>query len=223
MAHVAGVTKGVTDRLVAMLQPVRDALFQDAGDGGHVSVAEATTDAIAAQRQRQVGFGLPPFAQVDDFAQIMIAVGELPLVDDQTSVSLTALYRVQDLVEHDDAMIERAFSQEQIERQERGGHLAGDQHGFPLEIVYGHWLAGHHQRTIPVTHARTAGRQGVVLRDVGIGVNADRRDVQFRAEGAIVQGLYVLQDMLERPLSGVDAFVRQGVEHERVVRVGAVA
>jgi hypothetical protein len=54
-------------------------------------------------------------------------------------------------------------------------------------------------------------------------MNADRRDVQFAARGPFIEGLDVLQDVLEAEAVGRDQFVGQPVKHERIVRVGRVA
>ena len=54
-------------------------------------------------------------------------------------------------------------------------------------------------------------------------MNADRRDVQFAPRGALVERLDVLEDVLEFETMRWNQLVRQGVEHERIVRVGRVA
>ena len=48
-------------------------------------------------------------------------------------------------------------------------------------------------------------------------------DFQLAAEGALVERLDILQDVLEAQSFGVNAVVREAIEHEGVVGIGAVA
>jgi len=54
-------------------------------------------------------------------------------------------------------------------------------------------------------------------------VNADRRNVQFPPRGPLVEGLDVLQDMLEVQPVGRNQLAGKAVKHERIVWVGRVA
>ena len=56
-----------------------------------------------------------------------------------------------------------------------------------------------------------------------IGMDADGGDVQFAAQGTLVQSLDVLQDVLETIALHRDQVLRQRVKHERIVRVGRMA
>ena len=78
------------------------------------------------------------------------------------------------------------------------------------------------RRAVAVAHARARGEQGVAVGQVGEGVDADGRDFELAAQGAAVERLDVLELMDEPQAAGVELVVRQGVEHEGVVRVGAV-
>ena len=57
----------------------------------------------------------------------------------------------------------------------------------------------------------------------GVGVDAQRGELQLGPERAAVERLDVDQLVRELVLAGVDLVLRQGVEHEGVVRVGAMA
>ena len=61
-----------------------------------------------------------------------------------------------------------------------------------------------------------------MVREIGVGVNRDRGDVELSAERATVQGFDVLQLVNVADALGIDLSVRERVEHERVVGIGAV-
>ena len=84
-------------------------------------------------------------------------------------------------------------------------------------------LPGHDHRAVVVPHARPAGAKDVLVGQVGIGVQAEGRQLQFAREGPAVERLDIDQLVLEAEAARVDLVLRQGVEHERVVGVGAVA
>ena len=67
------------------------------------------------------------------------------------------------------------------------------------------------------------GKQGVLVEQIGIGVDADGRDFELALEGAAVERLDVLQFVLKDQVAGVDLAVGQGVEHEGVVGIGAMS
>jgi hypothetical protein len=67
------------------------------------------------------------------------------------------------------------------------------------------------------------GKQGVLVEQVGVGVDADGGDLKLAVEGAAVERLDVLQLVAKVAVPGVELVVGQGVEHEGVVGVRAVA
>ena len=93
----------------------------------------------------------------------------------------------------------------------------------PLQVVERHRLAGDQRRTVLIAHARPRGQQGIAVGQVGEGVDADRRDLQLAAQGPLVERLDVLELVDEPQPAGVELVVGQGVEHECIVRIGAVA
>ena len=99
--------------------------LEQPGDLVDQVVAQVLADDVAAQGQRQAGLLEPPLAEVDDLVQALVAVVELPLVDDQAGVDLALGDGREDLVErHDDDR--HVLAQAELERQVGGRQLAGD-------------------------------------------------------------------------------------------------
>ena len=63
------------------------------------------------------------------------------------------------------------------------------------------------------------GQERILVADMRVGMDADRGDVEFPAGGALVQGLDVLEDVLELIPARRDQVLRQGIKHEGVVRI----
>ena len=79
---------------------------------------------VAAERQRQAGLVLPPFAEVHDLREAVARVRELALVNDQSGVGIAALHRIENLVEgHHDVLEVRHV---EAQRQEGARLQAGD-------------------------------------------------------------------------------------------------
>ena len=57
---------------------------------------------------------------------------------------------------------------------------------------------------------------------MGVGVDADRRDVELAAGGAFVKGLDVLQDVFEAHPGRWDQVLRQAVKHEGIIGIRTV-
>jgi len=72
---------------------------------------------------------------------------------------------------------------------------------------------------VPVPHARSAGQQRVFVCYVRIGMDRDRRNVQFASNCAFVQRLNILQSMLEPVSAQVDLILGHRIKHERIVRI----
>ena len=64
----------------------------------------------------------------------------------------------------------------------------------------GHATPGNNHRTVPVAHAGAARTEDVAVAQVGIGVNAQRRQLQLAFQGAAVERLNV--DQLVREAIG---------------------
>ena len=126
-------------------------------------------------------------------------------------------------------LVERHFDRREIRAQaepqgeERAGQRARHGDRLRLERVDRLRLAGDDHRAVAVAHARAARAEHVLVVQEGVGVDADRGQLQLALERAAVERLDVDQLVRELVVAGVDLVVRQGVEHEGVVRVGAVA
>ena len=78
-------------------------------------------------------------------------------------------------------------------------------------------------RAVSVAHARAAGQESVFIENVGQSVNGDSCDIQLSPRGALVQGLDILENVLESIAVLVDLVGRHGVKHESVIGIGRVA
>ena len=112
---------------------------------------------------------------------------------------------------------------EQPECQERRGHGARNRYVGPGKVADRERFFGHHHGAIAIAHAAAAGQQRVFVQEKRIRVNADRRDFQLAQESPAIKRLDILQLVAERQVAGRDLVVRQGVEHERIIRIGAMA
>jgi hypothetical protein len=149
-------------------------------------------------------------------------------VNDETHIGASALHRGKNLVERNDDCLAR--TERELKREVRTRHFPGTamcrarnqsrtspKRGFSLRPGA---VTRHEHRSVAIAHARAAGQQRILVEHVCISVDADRRDVQLAARGALVERLDILQDVLEFPAARVDLVLRQRVEHESVVRVG---
>jgi len=109
----------VGERIGAVLEAPRDRCVQQGRHGPHQVIAEIAPDHVAAHRQRPAArFRCPSFAEVDDAVQPAIAVGELPLVDDQNGIRIAGRDVLDDALERDDLVLD--IRTEQLQREERG-------------------------------------------------------------------------------------------------------
>ena len=191
------------------------------------SVAEVSCGSRCAQRQRQPRVIEPPLARIDDQLQPLVGVCQLPLVDNQSRVDappfiLPGRYSIENLVERHKDVIEidaKAEPQGQIRRGSQSRH--GDRRA--AQFVERHAPFGDDHRTIPVAHACPARTENVAMAEEGIGVDADRRQLQIALERTLVERLDVDQ-LVRKPIPArVDLALRQGIEHESVVGIGTMA
>ena len=182
---------------------------------------------LAPNGKRQAGLVEPPLARVDDQLQVLLGVGELTFVDDQPGVDRLAFvlagnHDVQDPIEGHDHLAElhaQAQPQGQIGGREHAGH--GDRR---LAIGLQRLLRPRHEHgAIAIAHARPAGAQHVAVGQMGIGVQAQGRQFQLAAECPAIERFDIDQFVPEEVRPGVDLAAGQGVEHEGVVGVGAMA
>ncbi len=146
-------------------------------------------------------------------------------MNDQAHLRHPAADRLENSVEwhHDKIKVFRRFAEPQLQGQESAGHGPRHRDFFPQDFFPGpapfcdqHW-------TVTVAHAGAAREQRVLAGHMRIGMDADGGDVQFAAQGTLVQSLDVLQDVLETIAPHRDQVLRQRVKHERIVRVGRMA
>ena len=129
---------------------------------------------------------------------------------------------VENLVErHDDVL--KVLAQAHAEGEKRGGQRAGHGDRLAAERIERDGLAGDDHRPVVVAHAGAAGAEDVLVGQVGVGVQADGGQLQLALEGPAVERFDIDQLVRELEIAGVDLVVRQGVEHEGVVGIGAVA
>ncbi len=139
----------------------------------------------------------PPLARVDDQFQLLVGVGQLPFVDDQPGIDASPLvlsgrHGVENAVEGDDHVIEIGA---QTEPQGEIGRGAQPRHGNrgPGQLIERHGPPGHDHRTVAVAHARAARTEDVAIAQVGVGMNAQGRQLQLAFEGPAVERLDVDQ------------------------------
>ncbi len=82
---------------------------------------------------------------------------------------------------------------------------------------------GDDHRAVAFADAAAAGHEGVLLLQVGVGVEGDGGDiVEGFVDGAVVEGLDVGEGVVELEAGDADLIGGQAVEHEGVVGVRAV-
>ena len=146
--------------------------------------------------------------------------GQLAFVDEEPEIDVAVGDAVLDLVERGGDRLEVRLVE--LEGEVCAGEWPGDRDALALHVCACGGGAAHEARSVAIAHGCTVREEGVSVAEVGVGVNGDRRDLELSAHGALVQRLDVLElvDVLE-PF-GIDQPVRERVEHERVVGVGAV-
>ncbi len=205
-----------------MVQRVADAGAQDPGNPAHEFGAQVPTHAVHSQGQRQPSrlFGPPP-AQVFDEGQSLVTPGELPFVDHQACRGPAFRHLVQDPVEGDLAHREGAFGVE-LSHQPGRRQLSGNGHRACQGLFRRQARAGYEDRPVAMPQAGPTVHQRIAVVQEGVGMGRHGGDFQAPLKGPLVQGLDVCQHMGEAQVAGGNRIHRQGVEHEGVVRVGAV-
>jgi hypothetical protein len=199
-AHVAGVLEGVLDGFGAVVEAVLDAAGEDVGNLFSFGGFEAFVDDVAAEGQGKAILGLvPPDSEILAEFEALITVSELSLVNNEADVGLARADGLEDLVEGDHEIVDlaRGFFQPKLEREEGAGHGAGDGDFFAGDFFPGVAPRGDQHGAVAVPHAGAAGKERVLATDVGVGVNADGRDIKFSARGALVERLNILEDVIE--------------------------
>ena len=173
------------------------------------------------------GRGSPPVRsshhspEVEHRPQPLARVGELALVDHQAGVDLAGLDDVEDAVEGGDQRVVDPADGE-LQLQEGAGQPAGDRDPEARQRGRVEVAAGHDDRPVALAHRGPVGQQAVAIREVRVGVDGQRRDLEAALARPVVEGLDVAQHVLEAEAVGRDQLLGQRVEHEGVVGVGAV-
>ena len=146
-------------------------------------------------------------------------------MDDEADFGVTAREGVEDLVEGDDDVVEFFLedAEEELEGEKGAGHEAGDGDFAGEHFIAGEGAFADEHGAVVVAHAGAATEEGVVLEDVGVGVDGDGGDVELSAGGAFVEGLNVLKDVLEFVTGRGEEVFGERVEHEGVVGIGRMA
>ena len=97
--HAAAEAERVLERLLAMLERGVDRLAQDLRHVARRLLAEVAPHGVDAERKRQARFEQPPLAEVEALLEAFVAVGQLPLVDQQPRVRAARRDLRLDLVE----------------------------------------------------------------------------------------------------------------------------
>ena len=209
-----------------MIEAELNARGEDVRDGLAHGWLEAFVNDVAAEGQgKAVVLPTPPDAEVFADLQTFILIRELAFVDDEADVGLAGAHGLEDLVEGHDDVIEvlRGLAEPELECEEGAGHGAGDGDLLAEDFFLRETLLADEHRAVAIAHARAAGEQGILVANVGVGVDADGGDVEFAAGGALVQGLDILEDMFELKAVGRNEPLRQPVEHEGIIGVGRMA
>ena len=181
-----------------MLEPAADRLGEHLGE-----VAEAVDVAardVDAERKRQPGLEQPPLAEVEHLVQAEVRERELALVDQQPVVGPTRRDLVRDLLERKLAV--RHVAEREPQRQERRRHRAGHDDLLAAQVVDRRRLASDHDRAVPGADARAVRQERVVLLHERVRRERDRRDLEPRGAGPLVQRLDVGEHLLEREPRG---------------------
>ena len=112
---------------------------------------------------------------------------------------------------------------EAAQGQKGGRHGPWDGNAGRFEIVNGQRLGSHDHGAVAVAHATAAGQKGILVQKKGISMDADGGDIQFPPQGPAVERFDVLQFVPELKPPRIQLVVSQGIKHEGIVGVWAVA
>src|SRR5262249_1841110 len=142
-------------------------------------------------------------------------------MDQKTRIDFPLLDPVHDLIEWDDDNL--GITQTKPHRKVGRSHQSGHAYSSVTKVGYAHLATRHYHRTVIIAYRRTRCKKRVLVEHIRICVNRHCRHIEFRIHGALIQRLDVLYDVLESQSLTIDLSCRKTVEHERVVRVRAMA
>ena len=203
-----------------MVQRVLNAIAKGFGDGGNQFGAEFAPDRITAQRQRQPSQLEPPFSQVKDFVQAGFVIGELAFVDNQAGLKFSGSNLRNNLIEGHHNSFDLGCKQLQSEIS--GGQGPGNCDLHPLQLFQAKAAGGDDHGAIFVAHASTAIHERIFFLDIRIRMEGDGADVVETFHGFTIEGLNIGQSVAEFQPGHADFIGRQAIEHESIIRVGAM-
>jgi hypothetical protein len=220
--HAAPEAEGVVECLVAMLEGDVDRLAQQPRDPAHDVVAEIAPGGVHAEGQGQPRLQQPPFPEVEAAFEPMVAIRQLPLVDEHAGLCAPCRDLLLDDVERQHAVCELAA--ERHLQHEEGRRQRPRHHDLRLaQLVERQRLARDHDRPVPVADRRSVRQERVPLVHERIRRKGHCRHLEPSLQGPFVQGLDVLDHGLEVEALRIDGSRRQAPEHEGVVGICAEA
>jgi hypothetical protein len=219
--EVASELHCVREGLFAVVKRVLDTVAEGIGRGAESFGAKRATDGVAAEGQWQAGLFAPPLTEVEELDEAVVGVSELAFVDDEARFELARGNGGDDLVEGDDRGFDLGC--EELEGEVGGSKGAWDGDAGLLDLRQGEFAGGDDHGTVAFTDAATAGHQGVVVLQVGVGVERDGGDVvEGLIDGAVVEGFYVGEGVGEFVARDTHLVSGEAIEHEGVVGIGAM-
>ena len=94
---------------------------------------------------------------------------------------------------------------------------------FSLELLAVDGLAADQDRAVALPHRRAGIHHPVAVVDHGVGRRGHRRDLELAGARAAVERFDVLEHVLDLDAAGLHLARGEGVEHEGVVGIRAVA
>jgi len=141
---------------------------------------------------------------------------------DQAGLRLPGMDGLENPVKRNDDIINflRRQLQPELQRQKSAGHGSRHRNFCSSQLSPAKSFFGHDHRPVTISHARPARQQGILPADIRISMNADRRNIQLASGGPLVEGLDVLQNVLELKALGGNQILGQGIEHESIIGIG---
>ncbi len=181
---------------------------------------EIPADGIASQGERKPRFFMPPDPKVYDLVQSFFRVGQLPFVNQEASIGVARPHDGDDLIKRDDLVLEILLEKFQGEEGSRHRPGNGDRLGPEIAVFPG--FARHDHRAIGFTHTCPGCQEGILVCQIRVGMDRDGCNLEFSAQGPLVQTFDVLERVCEVIRSGVELVCRERVKHEGIVGIRAV-
>src|ERR1700683_2793063 len=217
---IAGKLHRVGQSLFAMLERILNAVAQRTVYGRNQLRAQRAANRVPSQRQRQARHFLPPFPQVNNAVQSRLVIGQLPFVDDKSSLILALEYLRNNLIEgHDLSLHSRS---KELQREIGSRKRARNRDAFFLDFTLGKRTRRDHHRPITFTHAPAAGHKRVQILNIRIGMKRNRRHIVDALPRFLVQGLNITKRVRETQYGDANLISSQPVKHEGIVRIRAV-